>query len=253
MADLICIEGISKNLGSKPVLSGLSFTLRAGEVATLIGQSGSGKTTLLRCISGLHRVDEGRIVLENKAAITPHSGEGELARFRQSVGYVFQDFHLWPHKTVLENVALAPTVAKGIPKEAAVAKALFLLSKLGLKDKADEYPASLSGGQKQRAAIARALAMEPKLLLLDEATSALDPELVARLALIVRNLASEGVAVLAVTHDMGFSADVSNRVLFMEDGKIAESGTPQEVLFSPKGAGTKKFIGACLARDGEGR
>ena len=245
MAYALRLSGVSKRFGSASALDSVSLDVEPGQVVSIIGPSGAGKSTLLRCV-GLHAIDSGHIMLGDSAVITPQSSDAELRELRNSVGHIFQDFHLWPHKTVLENICLAPIVVKGIPKHAAMAAALGLLERFDLSEKAGSYPDSLSGGQKQRVAIARALAMEPKVLLMDEITSALDPELAGSVAKTVRSLAREGMAVIAVTHDMGFAADISDKVAFMESGKLVECGTPKEMLFNPQNARTREFIGATL-------
>jgi polar amino acid transport system ATP-binding protein len=241
-APVVELLGASKSFEGLAVLDGIDFSIGAGQVVAIIGPSGAGKTTLLRCISALHKIDRGTVSICGSATITPSSGEDELARFRQSVGYVFQDFHLWPHKTVLENLCLAPVAVKKVPREAAVARAMELLKKFGLAHKAGEYPDALSGGQMQRVAIARALAMEPKIVLMDEITSALDPELVGSVSRMVRALAADGVAVIVVTHNLEFASEVADRMVFMDKGKIIESGKPAELLANPTSERLREFI-----------
>jgi len=250
MANSLKISGISKRFGETVALELVSLEALPGQVVSIIGPSGSGKSTLLRCI-GLQGIDSGHIALGSDAIVTPQSGDGEIRALRNGVGHVFQDFHLWPHKTVLENVCLAMIEVKKMPRHVAMAKAIALLERFGLQGKAGCYPDALSGGQRQRVAIARALAMEPKVLLMDEITSALDPELAGSVAKTVRELAREGTTILAVTHDMGFAADISDRVIFMDKGRVVEEGTPAEILAFPKNERTKEFIGASLAKSAQ--
>jgi ABC-type polar amino acid transport system ATPase subunit len=248
MGHALTLAGVSKRFGSIAALDSVSLETAPGQVVSIIGPSGAGKTTLLRCI-GLQGIDEGCVRIGSEVAIIPQSGEAELRALRNSVGHIFQEFHLWPHKTVLENVCLAPIMVKGAPKHVAAARALGLLERFGLQAKAASYPDSLSGGQKQRVAIARALAMEPKVLLMDEITSALDPELAGSVARMVRELAREGTTILAVTHDMNFAADVSDRIVFLDRGRIVEMGTPSELLLSPKSSRMRDFLGALVRTD----
>lgn len=241
------VAGISKRY-DKPILDSVSLHVLPGEVVSIIGPSGAGKTTLLRCISGLAQIDSGQIHLGEEAIITPASGKGGLSKILGRVGLVFQDFHLWPHMTVLENVAYAPWQLGISTKDAATVRASKLLEKFGLSSKAGAYPEDLSGGQKQRVAIARALAANPKVLLLDEITSSLDPELVGSIAAIVRGLAKEGISVLLVTHNMDFASGVSDRIVFLDNGRIVEEGSPLEIFGNPKHGRTKEFISASFEK-----
>lgn len=245
MEPAIKLVNVSKRFGDAAVLDSVGFEVQKGKVVSVVGPSGAGKTTLLRCIAGLTSIDNGQIVLNGENAITDSNWEGNSA-FRGKIGYVFQDLHLWPHKTVLENISFAPAKAKKLSNEKAAIKAMELLEKFDLKHKADHYPASLSGGQKQRVAIARALAMEPDVILMDEITSALDPELIASLGKIVRALASAGIAVVVVTHDMNFASDVSDEMVFIENGQIVERGPADQLFLNPEKARTTEFLKAAL-------
>lgn len=246
MEPAIKLVNVSKKYGDAAVLDSVGFEVQKGRVISVVGPSGAGKTTLLRCIAGLTSIDNGQIVLNGESAITASASESGQAAFRGKVGYVFQDLHLWPHKTVLENVSFAPAKAKKLTHEKAAIKAMELLEKFDLKHKADHYPASLSGGQKQRVAIARALAMEPDVILMDEITSALDPELIASLGKIVRSLASAGIAVVVVTHDMNFASDVSDELVFIENGQVVERGPASQLFLNPEKTRTKEFLKASL-------
>jgi polar amino acid transport system ATP-binding protein len=233
------LEGVHKRFGVNPVLSGVDLQVDEHDVVCLIGPSGSGKSTLLRCINALEEIDEGVIRIEGEQA----SGRGvDLDGLRQEVGIVFQSFNLFPHMTVLENVTLAPRKVLRLPRKQAADRALRLLSRIGLDDKASEYPDRLSGGQQQRVAIVRALAMEPRLLLLDEITSALDPELVSEVLDIVRELASEGMTMLLATHEMGFAREVSSKVCFLDAGVICEEGPPEQIFLEPRNERTRIFL-----------
>jgi polar amino acid transport system ATP-binding protein len=233
------LEGVHKRFGVNPVLSGVDLQVDEHDVVCLIGPSGSGKSTLLRCINALEEIDEGVIRIEGEQA----SGRGvDLDGLRQEVGIVFQSFNLFPHMTVLENVTLAPRKVLRLPRKQAADRALRLLSRIGLDDKASEYPDRLSGGQQQRVAIVRALAMEPRLLLLDEITSALDPELVSEVLNIVRELASEGMTMLLATHEMGFAREVSSKVCFLDAGVICEEGPPEQIFLEPRNERTRIFL-----------
>jgi polar amino acid transport system ATP-binding protein len=233
------IEGVHKRFGTNHVLSGVDLQVDEHDVVCLIGPSGCGKSTLLRCINALEEIDEGAIRIDGEQA----SGRGvDLDGLRQDVGIVFQSFNLFPHMTVLENVTLAPRKVLGLPRRAATERALALLSRIGLEDKASEYPDRLSGGQQQRVAIVRALAMQPRLLLLDEITSALDPELVSEVLNIVRELATEGMTMLVATHEMGFAREISSKVCFLDAGVVCEEGPPEQMFGEPQHERTRTFL-----------
>jgi polar amino acid transport system ATP-binding protein len=243
------VENVHKSYGAVPVLRDVSLSVTPGEVLCIIGPSGSGKSTLLRCVNHLETLDAGRIYLEDELiGYRPDRGRlvelrpAELARQRAEMGMVFQQFNLFLHKTVLENVIEAPMIVLKESRESATGRARELLEQVGLGEKADQYPRQLSGGQQQRVAIARALAMRPKLMLFDEPTSALDPEIVGDVLTVMRDLAEAGTTMLVVTHEMGFARDVADRLIFMADGCIVESGVPAEMLASPQEARTKQFL-----------
>jgi polar amino acid transport system ATP-binding protein len=239
MTALLAREGVGKRFGSTEVLRSISLDLREHQVMSLIGPSGCGKSTLLRCINALEPIDTGVIRIGGERV----SGPGvDLNRLRREVGIVFQSYNLFPHMTVLENVTLAPRRVLGMPRAEADATAEQLLRRIGLWEKAREYPERLSGGQQQRVAIARALAMGPRLLLLDEITSALDPELIGEVLGIVRELAAEGMTMVLATHEMTFARDVSDIVCFLADGTICESGPPDAVLTNPQQERTQAFL-----------
>jgi ABC-type polar amino acid transport system ATPase subunit len=248
---MVRLEGIHKRFGSLEVLKGVDLDVAKGEVVCILGPSGSGKSTLLRCVNLLEPPEQGEIFLEGHDICKgPGSGTGEssweLDFVRQRVGMVFQQFNLFPHKTVLENVILAPRKVLGKSREESEEKAKALLERVGLGDKFDQYPERLSGGQQQRVAIARALAMEPHVMLFDEVTSALDPELVKEVLDTMRELAAEGMTMLVVTHEMGFAKEVGDQVVFMDGGVIVEQGKPADVLDNPREERTKKFLGLVL-------
>jgi polar amino acid transport system ATP-binding protein len=233
------LEGVHKHFGANHVLRGVSLYVDEHEVVCLIGPSGCGKSTLLRCINALEEIDGGAIHIDGEQA----SGRGvDLDGLRQDVGIVFQSFNLFPHMTVLENVTLAPRKVLGLPRKEAADRAHTLLSRIGLDEKANDYPDRLSGGQQQRVAIVRALAMQPRLLLLDEITSALDPELVSEVLNIVRELAAEGMTMLLATHEMGFAREVSSKVCFLDAGVICEDGPPEEIFGEPQNERTRTFL-----------
>jgi ABC-type polar amino acid transport system ATPase subunit len=225
------------------VLRAVDLTVAAGEVVCVIGPSGSGKSTLLRCLAHLERPDAGTIALDGEQVDESRSGMRVL---RGRLGMVFQQFNLFPHKSALENVALAPREVLGLSRAAANERARTLLAQVGLGDKASEYPARLSGGQQQRVAIARALAMEPEVMLFDEVTSALDPELVKEVLDVMRRLAEDGMTMVVVTHEMGFARGVADRVVFMDNGAIVEQGSPAQVLDDPQSPRTRRFLGLVL-------
>jgi polar amino acid transport system ATP-binding protein len=233
------INGVHKHFGENHVLRGVDLEVEEHDVVCLIGPSGCGKSTLLRCINALEEIDAGTIRVDGEQA----SGRGvDLDGLRQEVGIVFQSFNLFPHMTVLENVTLAPRKVLGLRRSWADDLARTLLSRIGLEEKADEYPDRLSGGQQQRVAIVRALAMQPRLLLLDEITSALDPELVSEVLNIVRELAAEGMTMLLATHEMGFAREVSSKVCFLYEGVICEQGPPEQIFGDPESQRTRNFL-----------
>jgi polar amino acid transport system ATP-binding protein len=235
---------VTKSFGELRVLDGIDLSIERGEVVCVLGPSGSGKSTLLRCVNLLTPPDDGRILLEGKE-ITGRGREG-LDFVRRRVGMVFQSFNLFPHKNALENVTLAPETVLDKNDRECLEDGRRLLERVGLTDRADEYPERLSGGQQQRVAIARALAMQPKLMLFDEVTSALDPELVKEVLDVMRALAREGMTMIVVTHEMGFARDVGDRVVFMDGGVIVEDGPAKDVIDSPKEERTKQFLGLVL-------
>ena len=240
---LIKVENLQKNFGKLQVLKGIDQTIRSGEVISAIGPSGSGKSTFLRCLNLLETPDSGKIWFDGQE-ITEKGINIDL--HRQKMGMVFQHFNVFPNMTVLQNITLAPILEKKIPKAEAEQKAMQLLESVGMADKRYEYPRKLSGGQKQRLAIVRALAMEPKVILFDEPTSALDPEMVKGVLNVIKDLAKSGMTIVIVTHEMGFAREVSDRVLFMVDGIIAEEGTPQQLFDNPVHERTKEFLSQVL-------
>ena len=244
MGTLLKIRNIMKNFGDLEVLKDSSIDVQEGEVIVIIGPSGSGKSTFLRCINQLETPTSGEIWYKDRNVMEPN--QTQLRDFREEVGMVFQRFNLFPMKTVLQNVMLAPVLTKKKDKVAARAKAMELLEKVGLGDKANAKTSTLSGGQQQRVAIARALAMEPVALLFDEPTSALDPELVGDVLNVMKDLAREGMTMIVVTHEMGFARDVADRVIFMADGYIVEEGKPEEIFSHPKNDRTKTFLSRVL-------
>jgi ABC-type polar amino acid transport system ATPase subunit len=247
MKSAISIKNISKKFEGLEVLRNISFDIPVGQVVAIIGPSGSGKTTLLRCLNLLECIDEGEIEISD-FIITKKSNDINVQALREKVGMVFQQFNLWPHKTVIENLIEAPMLVRRLSRAEAVEKAENLLKHVGLADKADYYPSQLSGGQQQRVAIARALAMEPKILLLDEITSALDPELVGEVLNVVREIVSEGKrTIFLVTHEMGFARDVADEVIFMDKGVIIERGKPDEFFREPKQERTRQFLRRILS------
>lgn len=240
---MIKVNHLSKNFGNLEVLKDINLDINEGEVVCIIGPSGSGKSTFLRCINQLERPTGGTVQYEGKNLLDKNC---DIRKFREEVGMVFQKFNLFPLKTVVQNVMMAPILTKHMNKEEAHAKALELLDKVGLKDKADVYPSTLSGGQQQRVAIARALAMEPKALLFDEPTSALDPELVGDVLDVMKSLAKEGMTMIVVTHEMGFARDVADRVIFMADGYVVEEGRPDAIFTAPRERRTQSFLSRVL-------
>ncbi|MGZ0087429.1 amino acid ABC transporter ATP-binding protein [Caldibacillus thermoamylovorans] len=240
---MIDVRQLKKSFGSLQVLKGIDVHIREGEVVVVIGPSGSGKSTFLRCLNLLEDFDEGEIIIDG---INLKAKGTNLNKVREEVGMVFQRFNLFPHMTVLNNITLAPMKVRQWPREKAEAKAMELLAKVGLQDKAHAYPDSLSGGQAQRVAIARALAMEPKIMLFDEPTSALDPEMVGEVLSVMKRLANEGMTMVVVTHEMGFAREVGDRVLFMDGGYIVEEGKPKELFDHPQHERTKAFLSKVL-------
>ncbi|WP_284050652.1 amino acid ABC transporter ATP-binding protein [Streptomyces sp. MCA2] len=250
---MVEIRSVHKSFGSLAVLNGVDLQVRTREVTVVLGPSGSGKSTLLRTINHLEKVDSGSVSVDGALVGYRRAGnklyelrEREILRQRTEIGFVFQNFHLFPHLTVLENITEAPVAALRRPKKDAGKAARALLARVGLADKADAYPRTLSGGQQQRVAIARALALEPKLLLFDEPTSALDPELVGEVLDVIKDLAHQGTTMIVVTHEIGFAREVADTVVFMDDGRIVEQGPPGEVLDRPRHERTKSFLSKVL-------
>lgn len=236
---MIQVIDLHKSFGKLEVLKGINCRIAPREVVCVIGPSGSGKSTLLRCVNQLEHANKGQIFIDGEEITSPKT---DINKIRQQVGMVFQLFNLFPHKTTLENVTLAPVKIKGLSREEADQVANELLRKVGLMDKSNVYPNQLSGGQKQRVAIARALAMQPKVMLFDEPTSALDPEMVGEVLEVMKDLAHEGMTMMVVTHEMGFAREVGHRVLFMDEGIIMEEGTPAQIFDNPHNARTQSFL-----------
>jgi polar amino acid transport system ATP-binding protein len=250
---MVNAEGVHKRFGRHEVLTGITMTVEPSEVMCLLGPSGSGKSTFLRCINHLEKINSGRLSVDGELVGYRQIGdrlhelrESEIARKRSEIGMVFQHFNLFPHMTAVENVACAPIRVKKVPHGEANSRAAELLGRVGLSDKVDAYPAQLSGGQQQRLAIARALAMDPKLMLFDEPTSALDPELVGEVLQVMQQLAREGMTMIVVTHEMGFAREVADTVVFMDAGVGVESGEPAKVLSDPREERTKAFLSKVL-------
>ena len=239
---LIKVENLSKKFDSKPVLKKVDFEINQGEIISVIGPSGGGKTTLLRCLALLEPFSNGKIVIDAKFEVDQLTTEAEKNKLREKIGVVFQEFNLWPHKTVLENLTEALILVKKMAKDQAIKEARKWLAKVDLLDKANEYPDTLSGGQKQRVAIARTLAMQPEIILLDEITAALDPELAASVLKIIKRLAKEGTTMLVVTHHMRFAREISDRIIFLDKGEIVEQGSPEVIFEKPKKERTKIFL-----------
>lgn len=240
---MIRLENLHKSFGDLHVLKGIDLNIDKGEIVAIVGPSGSGKSTVLRCMNLLEEPTDGKIIFEGEN-ITDK--KVNIDKIRQNIGMVFQNFNLFPHMTVLDNITLAPTKIKKISKEQANEKAEILLDRVGLLDKKDAYPAQLSGGQKQRIAIARALAMEPDMMLFDEPTSALDPEMVKEVLEVIKELADEGMTMAIVTHEMAFAKEVADRVIFVDGGTILEDDTPENVFNHPKNNRTKEFLAKVL-------
>ncbi len=240
---MIKVKNLHKKFGDLSVLNGIDEHVSQGEVVVVIGPSGSGKSTFLRCLNLLEEVTDGEIYVDDELITDPKI---DVNRVRQKMGMVFQQFNLFPHLTIMDNITLAPVLLKKMTKEQAVARGRELLKRVNLEEKADAYPAQLSGGQKQRVAIARALAMDPEIMLFDEPTSALDPEMVGEVLDVMKDLAKSGMTMVIVTHEMGFAREVASRVLFIDQGIVMESGTPEEVFGNPQNERTKNFLSKVL-------
>ena len=240
---MIQLEGVNKHFGHLHVLKDINLDVKTGEKLVIIGPSGSGKSTLIRCMNLLEKPSSGKVTVDG-VEITAH--KAQVAKVRQSVAMVFQQFNLYPHKTVLENLTLAPMLIKGVAKEQATEDGMAYLKRVGLSEKFNVYPSQLSGGQQQRVAIARALAMRPKIMLFDEPTSALDPEMIQEVLDVMVDLTHEGITMVVVTHEMGFAKTVADRVIFMDDGSIIESNTPQQFFENPTNERTKSFLSRIL-------
>ena len=243
MDEVIRVENLSKRFGPLSVLQGIDCSIMATEVVCVIGPSGSGKSTFLRCLNGLEDASDGQVWVHG---VSVHAPTTDIDKLRSEIGMVFQRFNLFPHKTVLENITLAPSKVRGLTPIQARNRAVALLEKVGLLDKLDAYPSQLSGGQQQRVAIARALAMQPRIMLFDEPTSALDPEMVGEVLAVMQTLASEGMTMVVVTHEMGFARQVADRVIFIDEGVIVEQGLPDELFDSPKEERTRRFLSKVL-------
>ena len=236
--NLVELVGIHKAFGDNVVLDGVDLSVSRGEVIVIAGPSGSGKSTMLRCVNGLETVDDGEVRFDGEPVTTGKA----LSQLRAQIGFVFQQFHLFPHMTVLQNITLAPVKVKGIAADQARAAAHQLLERVGIAEKADQFPADLSGGQQQRVAIARALAMDPQLMLFDEPTSALDPEMIREVLDVMRDLARDGMTMLVVTHEMGFAREVCDRLVFIDGGLIVEEGPPAEFFASARSERAREFV-----------
>jgi polar amino acid transport system ATP-binding protein len=243
MDGVIRVKGLTKQFGQLAVLRGIDCTVQASEVVCVIGPSGSGKSTFLRCLNGLEEATGGEVLVHG---VPVHDPKTDIDALRSEIGMVFQRFNLFPHKTVLENITLAPTKVRGLGPAEARNRATALLDKVGLRDKLEAYPNQLSGGQQQRVAIARALAMQPKIMLFDEPTSALDPEMVGEVLAVMRTLADDGMTMVVVTHEMGFAREVADRVIFIDQGVIMEEGPPQHIFGAPSHERTRAFLSKVL-------
>lgn len=240
---LIHVEDLKKSFGKNQVLKGITTDIHKGEVVVIIGASGSGKSTFLRCLNRLEEPTSGKICIDN---VDITDKKVDINKHRQKMGMVFQQFNLFPHMTVLKNMTLAPTQLLKLSKAEATERAMKLLERVGLADRADSYPSQLSGGQKQRVAIVRAMCMEPEVLLFDEPTSALDPEMVGEVLAVIKDLAAEGMTMAVVTHEMGFAREVADRVIFIDNGVIAEEGAPDEIFKNPKSPRLRDFLSKVL-------
>ncbi|MDD2981231.1 MAG: amino acid ABC transporter ATP-binding protein [Hespellia sp.] len=238
------VKNLKKNFGKLEVLKDISIDIKEGEVIVLLGPSGSGKSTFLRCLNQLEQATDGLIVVDGHEITNKQT---DINKVRENIGMVFQHFNLFPHKTVLENIMMAPVELKKMTKAEAKEEGMRLLKRVGMAEKADVYPVQLSGGQKQRVAIARALAMNPDVMLFDEPTSALDPEMVGEVLMVMKELAAEGMTMAVVTHEIGFAREVANRILFMDAGYIVEEGTPEELINHPKEPRTIDFLNKVLS------
>ena len=243
MDEVIRVKQLSKAFGSLAVLRGIDCSIQAKEVVCVIGPSGSGKSTFLRCLNGLEDATGGEVWVNSVAV---HEPKTDIDALRSDIGMVFQRFNLFPHKTVLQNITLAPSKVRGLTEADAKARAVALLDKVGLIDKIDAYPNQLSGGQQQRVAIARALAMQPRIMLFDEPTSALDPEMVGEVLAVMQTLANEGMTMVVVTHEMGFARQVADRVIFIDEGVIVEQGAPADIFDRPAEERTRRFLSKVL-------
>jgi ABC-type polar amino acid transport system ATPase subunit len=243
MDEVIRVNKLTKQFGKLPVLRGIDCTVRASEVVCVIGPSGSGKSTFLRCLNGLEEASAGEVYVHG---VPVHDAKTDVDALRAEIGMVFQRFNLFPHRTVLENITLAPTKVRKLTAGQARLRASELLTKVGLVDKIDAYPNQLSGGQQQRVAIARALAMQPRIMLFDEPTSALDPEMVGEVLAVMQALAEEGMTMVVVTHEMGFARQVADRVIFIDEGLIVEEGSPAELFDRPREERTQRFLSKVL-------
>jgi len=243
MEPMISFQSVHKWFGDLHVLKDIDFSVNSGEVVVVCGPSGSGKSTMIRCINKLEPIQKGTIVVDGMDINAPTT---DLTRLRAEIGFVFQQFNLYPHMTALENITLAPMKVRKMPREEAEALALDILDKVGIRDKADHYPAQLSGGQQQRVAIARGLAMKPKIMLFDEPTSALDPEMINEVLDVMKGLAREGMTMVVVTHEMGFAREVAHRVVFMDEGRLIESAPPEVFFSNPQNERTRLFLSKIL-------
>ncbi len=241
--DMIVFRNVNKYYGTFHVLKDINLEVNKGEVVVIIGPSGSGKSTMLRCINRLEAITSGELLVNGVKVHDKHTNVNEL---RRNIGMVFQHFNLYPHKTVLQNITLAPIKVLGQSKEEAEKTAIYYLEKVGIPDKAHAYPSQLSGGQQQRVAIARGLAMKPSIMLFDEPTSALDPEMIGEVLDVMKSLAREGMTMVVVTHEMGFAREVANRIVFMDEGRIIEEGEPTQFFANPKEERTREFLGKVL-------
>ncbi|WP_216700877.1 amino acid ABC transporter ATP-binding protein [Priestia filamentosa] len=240
---MITFEGVNKHYGDFHVLKDINLEIHKGEVVVVIGPSGSGKSTMLRCINRLETISDGKLLV-NSARV--EDKKTDINKLRRNIGMVFQHFHLYPHKTVLQNITLAPMKVLGISQEEAKETAMYYLNKVGIPDKASSYPSQLSGGQQQRVAIARGLAMKPEVMLFDEPTSALDPEMIGEVLDVMKALAKEGMTMVVVTHEMGFAREVADRVVFMDEGRIIEEATPAEFYANPREERARLFLSRIL-------